>query len=68
MKSNSDQSRGFYFENDIGMAATALMEMFGDDVEERISERLEEVRSDGDNQHTRFWETLLDEIRRRRNK
>jgi len=68
MNSKSNQSRGFYFENDLGMAATALMEMFGNDVEERVSERLEEVRSDGNNQHTRFWKTLLDEIRRQRNK
>jgi len=40
MNSKSDQSRGFYFENDIGMAATALKEMFGDGVGARVSDAL----------------------------
>ena len=66
MPTKPDLMTGFYFENDIGLAATALKEMFGDDVEDRVAERLEEIRGKDSDQQTRFWEVLLDEIRRRR--
>ena len=31
MSKPTNQTRGFYFDDDIGMGARALMEMFGDD-------------------------------------
>ena len=62
MCSTPTKPRGFYFENDIGMAARAMIEMFGDEVQDRVSERVEEVRKEGDGQSIAFWETLLDEI------
>lgn len=45
------------------MAARAMIEMFGDEVEERVLERLEEVRKRGDEPNIAFWEALLDEIK-----
>ena len=62
MSSSPDKPRGFYFDNDISMAAKAMVEMFEDEVEERVSERLEEVRKEGGN--VAYWETLLDEIKK----
>ncbi len=62
----TEETRGFYFDDDIGMAARALMEMFGDDVVERVTERLSEVRFEGGEDPIRYWETLLDEIVKQR--
>ena len=45
------------------MAARALIEMFGGDVEERVTEQLEDIRQEGDAQSIAFWETLLHEIK-----
>ena len=66
MSEPTEQTRGFYFDDDIGMAARAMIEMFGDDVVKRVSERLSEIRAEGGEDRTLFWETLLDEIVKQR--
>ena len=66
MRKPTDKKQGLYFDDDIGMGARALMEMFGDDVVTQVSRRLSEVRAEGGKDRVRYWETLLEEIVKRK--
>lgn len=57
--------KGIYFEGDIGMSASALIEMFGNDAHARVSERLKEVEQDGSEGAKAFWQAVVDEISQR---
>ena len=56
---------GMYFDGDIGMAADALIEMFGKEARLRALERAADMELDGNEDGRRFWQAIADEISRR---
>ena len=65
MTDRSAPKEGVYFDGDIGMAAAALIEMFGDAAPARIGERVKEARRKGNDEGVRFWQAIADEVSRR---
>ncbi len=51
-----------YFDGDIGMAADALIEMFGKEAPLRALERAADKELDGNEDGRRFWQAIADEV------
>lgn len=54
-----------YFKDDVNMAATALIDLFGDNAPIRVKERVEEAGQKNDGEGATFWQAVADEIARR---
>ena len=51
---------GMYFDGDIGMAAAALIEMFGDEAPLRARERADEYLEEDSREGRKFWKAVSD--------
>ena len=51
-----------YLEGDIGMAAAALIQTFGDDATALVGEQIEDQWREGNQDGLYFWQAVADEI------